>query len=140
MASSPRPSAFGRGLVHISSLVDDYYWFDEAGHTLEETDQALPPRRPRPGRGGAVDVQRRMLDLRLADLDTARGGSSELRSRREIAGSPGGDRRDDDGGDHLPCLATRVVSPTSIRFDLRMPCPTNFEAAPILHLQERFSA
>ena len=42
------------GLVHISSLVDDYYWFDEAGHTLEgKRTTPLPPRRPRPGRGGA---------------------------------------------------------------------------------------
>ena len=64
----------GRGLVHISSLVDDYYWFDEAGHTLE----GKRTKRFRLGdrvrvEVARVDVQRRMLDLRLADLDTARG-------------------------------------------------------------------
>ena len=57
------------GLVHVSSLVDDYYWFDAAAHTLEGR------RTKRPFRLGdrvrvvvaRVDLQRRMLDLRLAD-------------------------------------------------------------------------
>ena len=68
------------GLVHISSLVDDYYWFDEASHTLEGK---RTKRRFRLGdrvrvEVARVDIQRRMLDLRLADLDTApRAGRSE---------------------------------------------------------------
>jgi len=68
------------GLVHISSLVDDYYWFDEASHTLEGK---RTKRRFRLGdrvrvEVARVDVQRRMLDLRLAELDTApRAGRAE---------------------------------------------------------------
>jgi ribonuclease R len=56
------------GLVHISSLVDDYYWFDEPSHTLEGR---RTKRRFRLGdrvrvEVARVDIQRRMLDLRLA--------------------------------------------------------------------------
>jgi ribonuclease R len=56
------------GLVHISSLVDDYYWFDEGSHTLEGR---RTKRRFRLGdrvhvEVARVDLQRRMLDLRLA--------------------------------------------------------------------------
>ena len=57
------------GLIHISSLVDDYYWFDESAHTLEGR---RTKRRFRLGdrvrvEVARVDLQRRMLDLRLAD-------------------------------------------------------------------------
>jgi ribonuclease R len=56
------------GLVHVSSLADDYYWFDEASHTLEGR---RTRRRFRLGdrvhvEVARVDLQRRMLDLRLA--------------------------------------------------------------------------
>jgi ribonuclease R len=56
------------GLVHISSLVDDYYWFDEGSHTLEGR---RSKKRYRLGdrvrvEVARVDLQRRMLDLRLA--------------------------------------------------------------------------
>jgi ribonuclease R len=56
------------GLVHISSLVDDYYWFDEPSHTLEGR---RSKRRFRLGdrvkvEVARVDIARRMLDLRLA--------------------------------------------------------------------------
>jgi ribonuclease R len=56
------------GLVHISSLVDDYYWFDESSHTLEGK---RTKRRFRLGdrvrvEVARVDIPRRMLDLRLA--------------------------------------------------------------------------
>jgi ribonuclease R len=69
------------GLVHISSLVDDYYWFDEASHTLEGK---RTRRRFRLGdrvriEVARVDVQRRMLDFRLAELDAApRAGRAEM--------------------------------------------------------------
>jgi ribonuclease R len=58
------------GLVHISSLVDDYYWFDEGAHTLEGR---RTKRRFRLGdrvrvEVARVDLQRRMLDFRLAGL------------------------------------------------------------------------
>ena len=56
------------GLVHISSLVDDYYRFDEPGHALEGS---RTRRRFRLGdrvrvEVARVDLQRRMLDFRLA--------------------------------------------------------------------------
>ena len=79
------------GLVHISSLVDDYYWFDEPSHTLEGK---RTRRRFRLGdrvrvEVARVDVQRRMLDLRLADLDTApRAGQPEREGDRERDGVP----------------------------------------------------
>ncbi|MBP3958940.1 RNB domain-containing ribonuclease [Gemmata sp. G18] len=69
------------GLVHISSLVDDYYWFDESSHTLEGR---RTKRRFRLGDRvrlvvARVDLQRRMLDLRLADAhpkaEDDRGGA-----------------------------------------------------------------
>ncbi|MBA4189724.1 MAG: ribonuclease R [Planctomycetaceae bacterium] len=57
------------GLVHISSLVDDYYWYDETAHTLEGR---RTKRRFRLGdrvrlEVSRVDIPRRMLDLRLAN-------------------------------------------------------------------------
>jgi ribonuclease R len=56
------------GLVHISSLTDDYYHFDEGSHALEG---ARRKKRYRLGdrvrvEVARVDVQRRMLDFRLA--------------------------------------------------------------------------
>jgi ribonuclease R len=56
------------GLVHISSLVDDYYWFDEPSHTLEGK---RTRRRFRLGdrvrvEVARVDMPRRLLDFRLA--------------------------------------------------------------------------
>ncbi len=83
------------GLVHVSSLVDDYYWFDEGAHTLEGR---RTKRRFRLGdrvrvEVARVDMQRRMLDLRLADVkrkpeDTTDGapgygGFSKHKKRRK---------------------------------------------------------
>jgi ribonuclease R len=58
------------GLVHISSLVDDFYQFDEAGHALEGKRSR---RRFRLGdrvkvEVSRVDIQKRMLDFRLVDM------------------------------------------------------------------------
>lgn len=55
------------GLIHISSLVDDYYWFDEASHTLEGK---RTKKRYRLGdrvrvEVARVDIPRRLLDFRL---------------------------------------------------------------------------
>jgi ribonuclease R len=66
------------GLVHISSLVDDFYWYDEAAHTLEGK---RTRRRFRLGdrvrvEVARVDVQRRMLDFRLAEMDIGRAGEA----------------------------------------------------------------
>src|SRR5439155_12320189 len=67
------------GLVHISSLVDDYYQFDEAGHALEGK---RTRRRFRLGdrvkvEVARVEVQRRLLDFRLAGMGGRRDGESE---------------------------------------------------------------
>lgn len=75
------------GLVHISSLVDDYYWYDESSHTLEGK---RTKRRFRLGdrvrvEVARVDVPRRMLDLRLADL-------AQRTQREEGNEPPGRDR------------------------------------------------
>jgi len=63
------------GLIHISSLVDDYYWFDETSHTLEGK---RTKRRYRLGdrvrvEVARVDIPRRMLDLRLCGGSPATG-------------------------------------------------------------------
>jgi ribonuclease R len=55
------------GLVHISSLIDDFYQFDEAGHALEGK---RTRKRFRLGdrvrvEVARVDIQKRMLDFRL---------------------------------------------------------------------------
>ena len=77
------------GLVHISSLVDDYYWFDEGAHTLEGR---RTKRRFRLGdrvrvEVARVDLQRRMLDLRLAgSAPKAEDNSDELPSRARHPG------------------------------------------------------
>ncbi|MFO0852706.1 MAG: ribonuclease R [Gemmataceae bacterium] len=60
------------GLVHISSLTDDYYHFDEASHTLTG---GRSKKRFRLGDRvkvvvARVDLQRRMLDFRLAGDST----------------------------------------------------------------------
>ncbi len=60
------------GLVHISSLTDDYYWHDEESHTLEGK---RSKRRFRLGdrvrvEVARVDLARRMLDLRLVDMQS----------------------------------------------------------------------
>jgi ribonuclease R len=78
------------GLVHISSLVDDYYWFDEPSHTLEGK---RTRRRFRLGdrvrvEVARVDIQRRMLDLRLADLDTAPRAGHPERGEDDREGVP----------------------------------------------------
>ena len=59
------------GLVHISSLVDDYYYYDEAGHALEGK---RTHRRFRLGDRvrveiARVDIPKRMLDFRLVTGD-----------------------------------------------------------------------
>ncbi len=77
------------GLVHISSLVDDYYSFDESSHTLEGK---RTKRRFRLGdrvrvEVARVDVQRRMLDLRLAPT-TPRTANPEEEPRLKPGPTP----------------------------------------------------
>jgi ribonuclease R len=73
------------GLVHISSLVDDYYQFDEAGHALEGRRNR---RRFRLGdrvtvEVARVDIQKRMLDFRLVHASpTPRRDPEETPTRK----------------------------------------------------------
>ncbi len=114
------------GLVPVSSLVDDYYWYDEDSHTLEGR---RTRRRFRLGdrvrvEVARVDIPRRLLDLRLADgpregkahgprqiatggarrtaPDGARDeGAGERTAPRDVPGhgrTPRRDRRDRRGG------------------------------------------
>jgi ribonuclease R len=69
------------GLVHISTLTDDYYYFEEASHSLTGR---RTKRRYRLGdkvqvRVVRVDLQRRQLDFRV----TGKGATSRERKRQE---------------------------------------------------------
>lgn len=60
------------GLIHVSSLTDDYYHFDEMAHTLEGK---RTRRRYRLGdrvkvEVTRVDLDRRLLDLRVCDMQS----------------------------------------------------------------------
>jgi ribonuclease R len=71
------------GLVHISSLTDDYYHFEESAHTLEGKRSR---RRYRLGdrvkvEVVRVDLNRRQLDFRL--VETRREPAAEPRRRRK---------------------------------------------------------
>jgi ribonuclease R len=80
------------GLVHVSSLTDDYYHHDEATHSLTGT---RTKRRFRLGdvvkvKVARVDVIRRQLDFRLADLPEPRARRDEgQRTHRRPAPSYG---------------------------------------------------
>lgn len=67
------------GMVHISSLTDDYYQFDQDSHTLEGRRSR---RRFRLGdrvkvEVARVDVQRRMLDFRMVHAEPRAGSVSD---------------------------------------------------------------
>lgn len=79
------------GLIHVTSLADDYYYLEEQTHTLIGRASG---RRHRLGdrievRVAHVDVDRRELDLVLADMPLARGrrGTAPARSERPRDGS-----------------------------------------------------
>jgi ribonuclease R len=87
------------GLVHISSLTDDYYYFDETSHSLTG---GRNKKRYRLGdrvrvEVGRVDLQKRMLDLRLVNPDRPneprpRGSGDDQAttpSRSRLAPEPG---------------------------------------------------
>jgi ribonuclease R len=62
------------GLVHVSSLGDDYYQFDADGHVLEGRRHGHRYRLGDPVRVEVVrvDMQRRQLDFRVADRPQSR--------------------------------------------------------------------
>ncbi len=69
------------GFVHITSLADDYYKFDRAGHILRGFRSGNTYRLGDPVRVAvaAVDVERRELDMRLLEKT---GGSKEGRAAK----------------------------------------------------------
>ena len=80
-----------QGLVHVSSMTDDYYQFDEKAHTLkgENTGQGLPPRRPVEVQVVRVDLERRKIDFALVDV-LERAPPGERPAQRSRGGRPAG--------------------------------------------------
>lgn len=72
------------GFVHISSLTDDYYKFDKAGHVISGFRSGNAYRLGDPVRVAvtAVDVERRELDLRL--LEKIGGAQAGRKPKRKI--------------------------------------------------------
>jgi ribonuclease R len=81
-----------QGLVHVSSMTDDYYRFDERAHTLRGENTRKPYRLGDKVevQVARVDLERRQVDLALVDL-RARAAAAPPRSRDPGAsGGPGG--------------------------------------------------
>ena len=80
-----------QGLVHVSSMADDYYRFDEKAHLLkgESTKKAYRLGDKVEVQVARVDLERRQIDLALVDvLKRARGakpGRERAHSRRPVA-------------------------------------------------------
>jgi ribonuclease R len=74
-----------QGLVHVSSMTDDYYRFDEKAHLLKGENTTA---RYRLGdrvkvQVARVDLERRQIDFALVDvIERARGGADKGRSPR----------------------------------------------------------
>jgi ribonuclease R len=90
-----------QGLVHVSSMSDDYYAFDERGHRLrgENTGQAYRLGDRVEVQVARVDLEGRRVDFALVDVlaragERARPGprSPSAGARRPRPGSPGGPR------------------------------------------------
>lgn len=86
-----------QGLVHVSSMSDDYYRFDEKAHLLkgENTKQIYRLGDRVEVQVVRVDLERRQIDLALVDvLERARGGTGKGRPpRRGAAPRPARGRR-----------------------------------------------
>ena len=84
-----------QGLVHVSSMTDDYYRFDEKAHLLkgENTKKTYRLGDRVEVQVARVDLERRQIDFALVDvLARARGGAAAAGGvpRRGRAGRPGG--------------------------------------------------
>jgi ribonuclease R len=80
-----------QGLVHVSSMSDDYYRFDEKAHLLkgENTKQVYRLGDRVEVQVVRVDLERRQIDLALVDvLERARGGAGKGRPPRRPAQRP----------------------------------------------------
>ncbi|MFO0889721.1 MAG: ribonuclease R [Isosphaeraceae bacterium] len=82
------------GLIHVTSLADDYYYLESQTHTLIGRASG---RRHRLGdrilvRAAHVDIDRRELDLVLADAPLSRGRRSSSPSPARTSNGPRADR------------------------------------------------
>src|SRR6185503_5234957 len=81
-----------QGLVHVSSMTDDYYRFDERAHSLvgENTGKSYRLGDKVQIQVVRVDLERRQLDFALLDVlaRTAAGARKAPPSPRRRAGSP----------------------------------------------------
>src|SRR5262249_17484739 len=72
------------GLVHVSALTDDYYYYDDASHSLEgkRTRRRFRLGDPVTVEVVHVDLARRQLDFRLVEKTMGRGAALRgLRAR-----------------------------------------------------------
>ena len=104
---------FVEGMVHVSTMADDYYRFVEKAHVLQgrEHRQGLPARRPGAVQVVKVDMERRQIDLGLVEiLDRVARVRSEPRPAPQQGASRDGDppaRRRGEGG---PAAARKRAS------------------------------
>jgi ribonuclease R len=81
-----------QGMVHVSSMTDDYYRFDEKGHLLkgESTRTAYRLGDRARVQVARVDLDRRQIDFALVDmLERARGGARPRAPRPPAGARPG---------------------------------------------------
>ena len=81
---------FVQGLVHVSSMRDDYYQFDEKAHRLrgENTGKVYRLGDKVEVQVGRVDLEQRKIDFVLVDV-LERAAGAAPRSRRTAAAAPG---------------------------------------------------
>jgi ribonuclease R len=77
-----------QGLVHVSSMTDDYYRFDEKAHTLRGENTGNVYRL-----GDRVEVQVARVDLERRQIDLALVDVLERAAARGASGPGGGERR-----------------------------------------------
>ena len=85
-----------QGLVHVSSMTDDYYRFNEKAHRLqgENTQKVVPPGRRVEIQVARVDLERRQIDFALVDVLARAPPGARARGARPAStrGRPDGPR------------------------------------------------
>jgi ribonuclease R len=82
---------FVEGLVHISNLADDYYIYEEKKHTLigEHTNKTYRLADDVTVRLASVDLERRRIELRVADDETGKGGRARGGGKKKAGRAKG---------------------------------------------------